>query len=85
MEAGAFSVSFSAKPCWLEADQLFVASPMPYRILSIRLYRKRSQIQRGWLASDHKFSDECWAERHNFSDRRYGFSVDDQPSVTDSA
>ena len=59
--------------------------PLSYQSLSIRLYRKGSQIQRGWLASDHKFSDECWAERHNFSDRRYEFSVDDQLGVTDSA
>jgi hypothetical protein len=59
--------------------------PLPYQILSIRFYRKWSQIQRGWLASDHEFSDECWVERYNFSDRRHGFSVDNQPSVTDSA
>jgi hypothetical protein len=85
MEADAFSVPFSANPCWPEADRLFVASLRPIGSLSIRFYRNWSQIQRGWLASNHKFSDECWTERHNFSDRRYGFSVDDQLSVTDSA
>jgi hypothetical protein len=32
MEADAFSVPFSAKPCWPEADRLFVASLCPIRV-----------------------------------------------------